>query len=120
MTSSDLTNKNYDIAIEMLKEHYGELDIKLYGHYSKFKNISLSNYKTRSLRVFWDETEKRIGALKSHRQDPNHWELLIMLKSKLPLSLLEKLEQQKDQDEVLTMTSFKKELDIYEKLSMCK
>ena len=80
----------------VLNERYGKLDIMIDARYSKSRNISPPIYKPTSLPAFYDEAEKHIRALKSLGEDIDHRELLIMLRSKLLFSVLEKLEQQKD------------------------
>ena len=47
--------------------------------HSEKLNISSPNYKTTSLRAFYDEAENHIWALKSLGQDGNYIQLLIML-----------------------------------------
>ena len=106
----DITNDNYDTAIDMLQERYGKLHIIIEAHYSKLANISPPTYNTISLRTFYDTTEKHLRALHSLGQDVNHTELLVSIKSKLPQSVREKLEQQKDWNEGWTMENFRKQL----------
>ena len=77
--------------MEMLNERYGKLEIITDAHYSKSTIISLPIYNQTSLPAFYNEAEKQNRPLKSLEQDVNHTELLIMLKSKLPLSDVKKL-----------------------------
>ena len=99
----DITNVNYDIAINLLEERYNKGHVMHEVHYSRLINLQLPSYRTSSLRAFYDETEKHIHALKSLGTNVNTPELLYILKSKLPRPVLERLRQQKDSNTEWTM-----------------
>lgn len=92
----DITNEYYDITVEMLKERYRNLDTIINAHYSKLKNISQLNYKATTFWAIYVEVEKHRQTLKSLAQDVKQRQILIKLQLQLSLSVLEKLEQQKE------------------------
>ena len=109
----DITNVNYDIAINLLEERYNKSHVMREVHYSRLINLQPPSYKTSSLRAFHDETEKHIRALNSLGINVNTPELLYILKSKLPRPVLERLQQQKDSNTEWTMEIFRKEFQSY-------
>ena len=84
----ELTNDNYNTAIALLKEHYGKKQVIIDSHYTQINNISMAPYKTASLREFYDCTEKHLCALQSLGESNNQNNVLTMMKSKLPRSVL--------------------------------
>ncbi|XP_057305140.1 uncharacterized protein LOC130642082 [Hydractinia symbiolongicarpus] len=109
----DITNTNYDIAIKLLEKRYSRNHVMREAHYSKLITLQSPTYKTTSLRAFHDEAEKHVRALESLGTNVNTPELLYILKSKLPRSILERLQQQKDNNKEWTMELFRKELQNY-------
>ena len=90
----ELTNDNYNTTIALLKEHYGKKQVITDSHYALINNIPMASYKTASPREFYDCTEKYLCALQSLGESNNQNNVLTMMKSKLPRSVLQRLEEQ--------------------------
>ena len=60
----ELTQENYNIAINLLKERYGKKQIMIKAHFVKLMNLPMATYKTTSLRTFYDTMEKMITTRK--------------------------------------------------------
>ena len=99
LSGLELTKDNYEIAVNLLKERYGKKQIMIDAHYAKMMNLPLANHRSYSLRVFYDTTEKHLRCLKSLGEDDNQKQLLTMMKSKIPRSILFDLEKMKPEGE---------------------
>ena len=64
-----------------------------------------------SLRSFYDVTEKHLRSLQALGENTNQMQILSMMKSKLPRSILEDTEQMKDDKEEWTVKIFRKRLN---------
>ena len=94
---------NYNIAIEQLKERYGRKQVITDAHYAKLMNLPMATYKVTSLRTFHDTTEKQMRFLQSLGEDDNQMQVLPMLKSKLPHSVVTDLGKMKVENEEWTV-----------------
>jgi len=90
-----LSNDNYLIAVQLLKERFGELQNVIDSHYSQLINLKPATTKTESLRELYDLFEKNIRSLETLKQDVNQAVFISMLTSKLPKPVLTQLEIQK-------------------------
>ena len=108
LSGLELTKDNYNVAIELLKERYGRKHIMADAHYAKMMNMPMATYRATSLRTFYDTTEKHLRCLRSLGEDDNQMQVLSMLKSKLPRSVLLDLERMKAEDEEWTVKNFRK------------
>ena len=77
-------------------------------HYRQISNIPMASYNAASLREFYDYTEKHLRALKSLGESNNQNNVVTMMKSKLPRSVLLRLEEQREENDKWTMESFRK------------
>ena len=111
LSGLELTNDSYEVAIELLKERYGRKQFMIDAHYAKLANMSPPTYKATSLRTFYDTTEKHLRCLRTLGEDDNQMQVLSLMKSKLPRSLIVKLEEQKPDDEEWTVKKFRKLLN---------
>ena len=84
----ELTQENYNIAINLLKERYGKKQIMIKAHFAKLMNLPMATYKTTSLRTFYDTMEKHLRCLQSLGEDDNNTQILTVLQSKLSRSVL--------------------------------
>ena len=91
----ELTQENYNIAINLLKESYGKKQIMIKTHFAKLMNLPMATYKTTSLRTFYDTMEKHMRCLQSLGEDDNNTQILTVLQLKPPLSVLLQLERKK-------------------------
>ena len=106
----ELTNDNYNTTIDLLKELYGKKQIMIDLQYVQINNIPMASYKTAWLREFCDCTEKHLRALEPLGESNNQNNVLTMMKSKLPRSVLLRLEEQREENEEWTVESFRKRL----------
>ena len=75
-------------------------------HICKLINLTVATLKSASLRSFFDTTEKHLRCLCSLEEDDNQMQVLLMMKSKLPRSVLVKLEEMKPEGEEWTVENF--------------
>ena len=80
-------------------------------HYAKIMNLPSPNYKSASLRSYYDTTEKHLRCLQSLGENINQMQILSMLKSKLPRSVLTELEKMKPIGEEWTVKKFRELLN---------
>ena len=99
LSGLELTNDNYEVAIDLLKERYGRKQFMIDAHYAKLANIPAPTYRATSLRTFYDTTEKHLRCLRTLGENDNQMQVLSLIKSKLPRSLIVKLEDQKPDGE---------------------
>ena len=110
ISGMELTNDNYDEAIQLLMDRYGRKQISIDAHYAQMMNLPIATYKTSSLRSFYDTTEKHLRALKALGEDINQKQILSMIKSKLPRNVITRMEEFKDDKEEWSVESFRKRL----------
>ena len=106
----ELTQENYNIAINLLKERYGKKQIMIKAHFAKLMNLPMATYKTTSLRTFYDTMEKHLRCLQSLGEDDNNTQILTVLQSKLPRSVLLQLERIKERTNEWTVKKFREVL----------
>ncbi|CAC5360796.1 unnamed protein product [Mytilus coruscus] len=90
-----LSNKNYDIAVGILKDRFGNVQDVVDLHYNEMINLQPATNKTSSLTSFLDKVKKRLRSLDVLKQDVNQDIFVSMVKSKLPEQVLLQLEIQK-------------------------
>ena len=104
----ELTKDNYYVAIDLLKERCGKKQVMVNAHYVKLINLPVATFKSASLRSFYNTTEKHLGYLRSLGQDDNQMQILSMMQSKLPQSVLVKLKEMKPEGEEWTVENFRR------------
>lgn len=87
-----LSKENYPIAVEILKDRFGNPQEVIDLHYSKMINLSQATSKTSSLRYLLDNIEKHIRSLEVLKQNINQDVFVSMIRSKLPEDVLLQLE----------------------------
>ena len=90
---------NYEIPVDMLKEHYWKKHIMIDVHYAKMMNLPVATYKSTSLRSFM--------LLRSLGENDNQMQILSMWKPKLPRNTLLELEKMKTENEEWTVKTFR-------------
>ena len=103
-----VTKGIYYVAIDLLKERYGKKQVMVNDHYGKLINLQVATFKSASWRSFYDTTKKHLGCLRSLWQDDNQMQVLSMMQSKLPRSLLAKPEEMKSEGEEWTVENFRR------------
>ena len=106
----ELTQENYNIAINLLKERYGKKQIMIKAHFTKLMNLPMATYKTTSLRTFYDMMKKHLRCLQSLGEDDKNTQILTVLQSKLPCSVLLQLERIKERTNGWTVKKFREVL----------
>ena len=110
----DLTNENYGIAVKLLHERYGKKQLMLEAHYAQLLKLDQAQKDINSLRTFYDKTEKHLRVLQSLGEDTNHRNILSIIRSKFPGTILGKLaEMKQDETEEWTVEGFQKKLQRY-------
>jgi len=90
-----LSNENYAVAINILKERYGNVQDVVNLHYNKMINLQPASNTTSSLRLFHDNINKHLRSLEVLHQDVNQDVFVSIVTSKLPQDVLLQLEIQK-------------------------
>ena len=103
----ELTQENYNITTNLLKERYRKKKIMIKSHFAKLMNLPIATYKATSLRTFYDTMEKHLGCLQSLGEDDNNTKILTVLLSKLPRSILLQLEKMKERTDEWTVKKFR-------------
>ena len=93
-----MSNENYKIAIDILKERFGQIQEIIDIHYSKLMNIAQPRNNVYSLRQFLDQYDKHIRSLEVLGENTNQNLFVSMIKSKLPKKVLLHIEVQKGPD----------------------
>ena len=109
----ELTNSNYDAAIAILKERYGNEQLIVDTHYTKLMEMSPAVNRTTSLRDTLDVIEQHLRSLQSLGEDVNQRQIISVIRTKLPKVVIARLEQQKDPDTQWTVESLRKSLKAY-------
>ena len=66
-----LSNENYGVAIDILKERFGNEQVIIDLHYNQLINLSPASNKTSSLRSLLDQVEKHLRSLEVLKQNVN-------------------------------------------------
>ena len=90
-----LSNENYDVAIRILKDRFGNKQEVVDLHYKKLINIPAPSSKVESLRVFYDSVERHFRSLEVLGQNVEQDVFISMIRSKLPEEVLLQLELSK-------------------------
>ena len=109
----ELTHANYDVAIEILKERYGNVQLIIENHYAKLSDMSTASNKTNVLRSTFNTIEQHLRSLEALGEDIDHKHYITTIKRKFPVSVIAHIEQQKDINEEWTVKKLRKTLQRY-------
>lgn len=98
-----LSNQNYDVAISILKDRFGDVQSVINKHYVELINTQSATNDTSSLRKLHDDIERHMRSLEALHQDVNQDVFISMITSKLPKETLLQLEIQKGSQEKWTV-----------------
>ena len=87
-----LSKENYQIAVDILKDRFGNKQEVIDLHYHKLINLPQAVNKTNSLRNLLDNIERHIRSLEVLKQDVNQDVFVSMIRSKMPEEVLLQLE----------------------------
>ena len=88
-----LSNENYNVVVDLLKERYGDSQTVINSHYVLI-NLKSAQNTPRGLRSLYDQTEKHFRSLQTLEQDINQDVFISMITSKIPKKVLIQLEIQ--------------------------
>ena len=108
-----LSNDNYVIAIQTLRDRFGKAQEVIDLHYSKVINLPTAQDTTSGLRSFLDTVEKHLRSLEVLNQDVHQAVFVSMIKSKLPNKVHVDLEMQKDTEKSWTLDLLRNRLRHY-------
>lgn len=106
----ELTHANYDVAVEILKERYGNVQLIIENHYAKLSDMNTASNKTNILRSTFDTIEQHLRSLEALGEDIDHKHYITTIKRKFPMVVIEHIEQQKNIDEEWTVKKLRKAL----------
>ena len=95
----ELTNSNYEVAINLLQERYGRQDLMMDAHYSALMDLPVSLTVTAKLRETYDTIEKHLRSLKALGENVDQPHFVFLIKSKLPKAVVSRMEEYKDMEE---------------------
>ena len=90
-----LSNENYVIVVDLLKERYGDQQTVVNSHYIELINLKSVPNTSKGLRSLYDKIEKHLRSLEALDQDINQDVFIAMITSKIPREVLIQLEIQK-------------------------
>ena len=90
-----LSKENYRLAVEMLKERFGDVQSVVNCHYTELIYISPAINNSKGHRQLYDQIEKHLRSLEALNQDVNQEVFISIITAKLPKDVLVQLEIQK-------------------------
>lgn len=108
-----LNNKNYDEAITILKERFGDNQTLIHKHYIELIEMVTAKNTASSLRAFTDSIKTHLRSLKVLKQDITQDIFVPMITSKLPKEVILQLEIQKGRSEKWTVDKLIEQLENY-------
>ena len=108
-----LSNKNYTIAIDILKERFGNSQEVIDLHYNQMINLQPAANRTSSLRFLLDTMERHIRSLVVLKQNINQDVFVSMIRAKLPEEVLLQFEILNGAKNKWTVESLRARIDEY-------
>ena len=105
-----LSNENYGVAIDLLKERFGNEQEIIDLHYNQMINMFPASNTTSSLRNLLDQLEKHLRSLEDLKQNVNQDVFVSMIRAKLPEDVLLQLEMLKGAKRKWTVYSLRDKL----------
>jgi len=87
-----LSNMNYDLVIQILKERFGNKQEIINLHYNEIINAKRGMNNVESLRSLLDTVENHLRYIKALGEDTNQGMLVVIIKDKLPEKVLRQIE----------------------------
>ncbi|CAC5423017.1 unnamed protein product [Mytilus coruscus] len=98
-----LSHENYDVAISILKEKFGNVQSVVNKYFSDLLNLQSASNQTIHLRRLYDDLERHLRSLQALHQYVTQDVFISMITSKLPKEVLIQLEIQKGNNERWTV-----------------
>ena len=106
------TGNNYEVAVHLLKERYGRKELMINTHYSQLRNLPIASMYYEKLRSKYD-IEQHLRLLQALGENTEFNLMVSLIQSKLPRSILAKLEEYKKSDDPWTVKRLRIELKRY-------
>ena len=90
-----LSNDNYSVVTDLLKERYSEIQTVINSHYVELINLKPVPNTAKGLRELYDTIEKHLGSLEALEQNVDQNIFISMTTSKIPKRLIIRLALQK-------------------------
>ena len=98
-----ITNKGYDVAMQVLQERFGNKEVIIEALYAKLQHLPTALTKFSDIKYTYDVIERLLRQLEAQGEIVNQKKMLIhQLLSKFPLEVIIKLDVKKC-DQVWTM-----------------
>ena len=108
-----LTHANYEEAIRLLKERYGQNEIIINAHYTSLMDLPASSSHTSALRSSYAVIEKHLRSLQALEEDVNTKMLVSLIMTKLPKDVITHLNDQKEDEQEWTVKLLRDKLHRY-------
>ena len=108
-----LSNENYAVAVELLKERYGDTQAVVTSHYTELINLKSASNNPKGLRNLYNKIEGHLRSLKALSQDTEQDVFISMITAKLPKDVLTQLELQKGARTKWTVGELRESLNDY-------
>ncbi|XP_045205909.2 uncharacterized protein LOC123558098 [Mercenaria mercenaria] len=102
-----LSNENYQVAIKILQDRFGDKQEIIDLHYKGLLNLTSPTGTTESLRFFVDKIERHLRSLEVLHENLDQHVFVSMIRSKLPNDVLLQLEMLKGADKVWTIINLR-------------
>ena len=89
-----LSNENYQVAVELLKERYGDKQAIVTSHYTELINLKPVPNNPKRLRKMYNDVEKHLSSLQALEHYTDQDLFISMITSKLPKDVVIQLEIQ--------------------------
>lgn len=90
-----LSNENYSVVVDLLKERYGDAQTVINTHYVELINLKPVPNTAKGLRSLYDQIEKHLRSLEALEQNVDQDIFIAMITSKIPKEAIIQLELQK-------------------------
>ena len=108
-----LLNDNYQVAVTLVKERFGDIQTVINAHYTELINLTPANDKPKSLRSLFDQIERNLRSLQALKQNINQEVFVSIITSKIPKGVLIHLEIQKGARAKWTVTTLRELFNDY-------
>ena len=108
-----LTNANYEEAITLLQERFGQNEVIVSAHYTSLMNLPASSSYTTALRISYDTIEKHLRSLQTLGEDVNAKMLVSLIMTKPNKDVITHLTDEKEDDQEWTVKLFRDKLHRY-------
>jgi hypothetical protein len=103
-----ITEENYEIIVDVLKNSYGKRDIIIQAHYSELSALKPASENVEDLRRLYDDIERITRQLQQKGEDIDHENLMMMVQQKIPQLVLMEIYKEKRNNEDWNLTTLKK------------